>query len=98
MIVKIVPSTEQIIFDLRAVLGCFETLGHDPELAYEIASMHLNQLIDYLEAVNGANNVHTAFNLEGAEDPLVLKGFLDKNNRVKKANLKAAEVLPLRGV
>lgn len=97
MIVKIVP-VDQIISDVDAALGAFETLGHDSETAIEVACMHLKQLLKHLKAVNGADNVHTDFNLEGSEDPIVLKGFLDKNNRVKKANLKAAEVLPLRGV
>ena len=98
MIVKIVPSMDQITSDVRAALGCFETLGHDPELAYEVVSMHLNQLLAYLEAVNRANNVHADFSLEGSEDTLVLKGFLDKSNRVKAPDLKAATVVPLHRV
>ena len=98
MIVKIVPSIDQIVFDVRAALGCFETLGQDPELACEIVSMHLNQLLAYLEAVNGANNLHAEFGLEGTECSMILKGFLDKDNRVKQPNLEIAEVLPFRPV
>lgn len=86
MIVKIVPTTSQIIWNVKAALGSLEsasdTLAHDPQLAISEAANWLRQLLEYLNAVNRADDVMTEFGPETFEPSIRLKGFVDDGGKI----------------
>lgn len=67
---------------LRLPWSLRDTLDHDLELAIELASLYLKQLLAYLGAVNSANNVHAEFGTEGIKPRITLKGFVGGDGRV----------------
>lgn len=81
MLVKITPDIEQIRALIKAALNDLETLDDHPPTMIAAVKGDLHLLLDYLTAVESAEQLLTVFrNADSHETGLNIKGFISECN------------------